>query len=174
MRALGCLASVAVVLGIASGCGEDRSSQPSSGSSEGNSTGTGAQTSAEPAGKPVATVDVSESEFKLDPPRPSVGKAGTVEFKVSNDGKVVHALEVEGPNGEKQTPAIRPGRSATLKVDLGKAGSYEWYCPVGDHKQRGMKGAIKVAGGGSGGSTSTEDSGGDGTDDSGGGGTGGY
>ena len=110
-------------------------------------------------GGPTATVAVSETEFKLAPANPKVDKAGVVEFKVKNDGKIVHALEVEGPNGEVKTKGIQPGSSATLKADLSKAGSYEWYCPIDGHKDQGMKGEIRVAGGG-GGSTTTEDSGG--------------
>ena len=33
-----------------------------------------------------------------------------------------------------------------LKVDLDKPGRYVWYCPVGDHRERGMKGTITVKG----------------------------
>jgi plastocyanin len=105
------------------------------------------------------TVKVSETEFKLNPANPSVGKTGKVKIQVTNDGSTTHALEVEGPNGEVKTAPIQPGKSATLNADLSKAGSYQWYCPIGNHKAMGMKGTIKVAGGGSGG-TKTDDSGG--------------
>ena len=103
---------------------------------------------------------MSETEFKLAPANPKVSKAGVVQFKVKNDGKIVHALEVEGPSGEVKTAPIQPGKSATLNADLSKAGSYQWYCPIDSHKAMGMKGKISVAGGGSGGSTTTDDSGG--------------
>jgi uncharacterized cupredoxin-like copper-binding protein len=102
-------------------------------------------------------VRVSETEFKLDPANPTVEEAGTVEFDVANDGKVVHALEVEGPKGEVETEEIQPGRSATLEVDLSKPGSYVWYCPIGNHRELGMEGRITVAGGGSGGTSTSED-----------------
>jgi uncharacterized cupredoxin-like copper-binding protein len=82
-----------------------------------------------------------------------------VAFKIKNDGEIVHALEVEGPKGEVETEAIQPGKSATLEADLSKAGSYEWYCPIGNHRQQGMGGRISVAGGGSGGATTGDDSG---------------
>ena len=108
----------------------------------------------------VDTVNVSETEFKLDPANPKVAKTGTVEFKATNDGKIDHALEVEGPDGEVKTPTITPGKSAEIKVDLSKPGRYEWYCPIDGHKDQGMKGTIVVAGGGSGGTTTSEDSGG--------------
>jgi uncharacterized cupredoxin-like copper-binding protein len=119
--------------------------------------GTGTEGEAAPAaGAPVATVKVGETEYKLDPSKPKVAKAGTVEFDVQNNGQVVHALEVEGPSGESETESIQPGKSAKLKVNLNKAGTYEMYCPIDNHKGRGMTGEVKVAGGGSSGGESGE------------------
>lgn len=111
--------------------------------------------SGEAAGSPVETVNVSETEFKLDPANPRISSAGLVEFRVSNDGQTVHALEVEGPSGEAKTADIQPGESASLKVDLSKRGSYEWYCPIGNHRDQGMEGEITVAGGQAGGGSTT-------------------
>jgi uncharacterized cupredoxin-like copper-binding protein len=129
------------------GCGDDDEGRVDvSGGTD--TTGTGTSTEAAPTGTPVATVKVAETEFRLSPQNPEVARAGVVEFKVVNAGKVVHALEVEGPDGEVETDRIEPGSEATLKADLGKAGRYEWYCPIGDHEERGMKGEITVAGGG--------------------------
>ena len=169
---LSILSIAAVAVLALAGCGDDDERagdvtiQEGDTSTAGTET-TGTETAA--SGKPVETVAVSETEFKLDPANPSVAKAGVVEFKVTNDGKVVHALEVEGPNGEVETEAIQPGKSATLKADLSKAGSYTWYCPIGNHEAQGMKGKIKVAGGGSGGGgTSTTEDEAETTEDSGG------
>lgn len=109
-----------------------------------------------------STVKLSATEFKFAPSGPSVKKPGTVTFKVTNDGQAPHALEVEGPGEEKETPTIQPGKSAALKVNLSKEGSYEFYCPVDGHKQQGMTGEIKVGSGGSA-SSSSDDSGGGGS-----------
>lgn len=49
---------------------------------------------------PVATIDVRETESKLDPANPRIDKPGVVEFRVENAGQTVPALEVEGPEGE--------------------------------------------------------------------------
>ena len=46
---------------------------------------------------------------------------------------------------------IQPGDKTELTVDLDE-GTYEIYCPVGDHKDRGMVGTLTVGGGGGGGS----------------------
>lgn len=108
------------------------------------------------AAKPVDTVEVSETEYKLDPADPQVSKSGVVEIRVGNNGGVDHSLEVEGPDGEAETPTLPPGDSASLKVDL-PAGEYTWYCPIANHRELGMEGTITVEGG-SGGSGGSGDS----------------
>lgn len=94
------------------------------------------------------TVKLSETEFKITPARPSVKEPGTVTFEVTNDGRLDHSLEVEGPNGEAETDTIPAGGTATLEVDLDEAGTYEMYCPIGNHRDMGMEGEVSVAGGG--------------------------
>ncbi len=110
------------------------------------------------AGGSTGAVKLSETEFKIDPANPAVKKAGSVTIDVTNDGQITHALEVEGPSGEAKTQPIDAGQSAKLTVDLSKAGTYEMYCPIGNHKAMGMKGTIVVAGGGSGDSASEDSS----------------
>jgi uncharacterized cupredoxin-like copper-binding protein len=96
------------------------------------------------------TVSISETDYKLDPSDPTV-QAGTVSFRVTNDGGVDHNLEVEGPEGEAELERdVAPGESGTLTVDLSTPGGYEFYCPVGDHRDRGMEGEITVTGQGGG------------------------
>jgi plastocyanin len=129
------------------GCGDD-----------GDDNGGGGGSSS--GGSNAGAVKLSETDFKITPANPSVDKPGKVTFTVSNDGQTVHALEVEGPGEEKETDSIDPGQSTTLEVDLDKPGTYEFYCPIGNHRQMGMAGEITVAGGGSsssGGTKSTEE-----------------
>ena len=144
---------VAVLAALAvAGCGEKHET------TTGGASGSGSA----PAG-----VTVSETEFKLSPASPQVPNAGPVTFQVKNDGTTTHALVVQGPNGAVKTGAIAPGKTATLKADLGKAGTYQMYCPIDGHKDKGMKGEIKV---GSGGASSGGSSGGSGSSSGGGGG----
>src|SRR5687768_11988577 len=111
--------SVAAVCTLAlAGCGEDREGDvkvEGGTDTAGSATGTSAETtptSTEPAsaptGKPVETITVSETEFALAPANPKITKTGLVEFVVKNDGKIDHALEVEGPAGEAETDTIAP------------------------------------------------------------------
>jgi len=111
----------------------------------------------ESAGDPVATIEVEETEYELDPASPAVQSAGLVKFEVTNAGEIDHALEVEGPDGEVETEEIAPGDTATIEADLNKPGSYRWYCPIADHEERGMDGQIVVEGGGSGGGSSSQE-----------------
>jgi PQQ system protein len=97
-----------------------------------------------PQGPPSATINVRETEMRIDPKDATIDKPGVVEFKVQNAGQVTHALEIEGPAGEVETEEIPAGESATLRANLNKPGKYKWYCPVGDHEGQGMTGTVTV------------------------------
>jgi uncharacterized cupredoxin-like copper-binding protein len=95
---------------------------------------------------PQQTVRISEKEFSLTPSAVNVGQPETVAFQVTNDGQIAHKLEIEGNGIEQETETTPPGETATLTVQLSKAGSYEMYCPIDGHEDKGMKGSIRVAG----------------------------
>src|SRR5262245_45718408 len=98
-----------------------------------------------PEAKPTpATVKVDLSEWKVRL-SPAVIPPGPVEFQVSNAGTIPHAFEVEGRGIERETSQIKPGGTATLRLDL-RAGRYEAYCPVGknSHKMLGMLNHLTV------------------------------
>jgi len=151
-------------------CGSD---DDDSGDAGGSGTSADTAEQAPAPSKSEKTIDISEVDFKIEPATVQVAKPGTVTFAVSNDGQAPHALEVEGPGGEQETKELAAGQSAELTMDLSEEGTFEMYCPVGNHRQMGMEGEIVVgAGGGSASSDDSEDEGSD--DDSGGGGGGGY
>jgi uncharacterized cupredoxin-like copper-binding protein len=146
LLALGVAATVA--LGATACGGDDESTQATTSTRETTqekTSGGAAKTEAAGAGKPT-TVKVSETEYKIEPANPEIAKPGTVRFAITNDGSQVHSIEVEGPKGEKQSGVLQPGQKGTLQVDLSKPGSYEWYCPIANHKQLGMEGEIVVKG----------------------------
>jgi plastocyanin len=69
--------------------------------------------------------------------------AGQVEIDFSNESQLPHAVEIEG-NGVEETTEIVTGQDAPpLTVDL-KPGTYDFYCPVGDHRAEGMEGTLTV------------------------------
>jgi uncharacterized cupredoxin-like copper-binding protein len=86
---------------------------------------------------------ISESDFTLTPPTVTIDAPGTYTFEATNDGGVDHALEIEGNGIEEVTDTIAPGESASVTVDL-ETGTYEMYCPIGNHRDLGMSGEVTV------------------------------
>ncbi len=92
----------------------------------------------------VAIAEVSLVDYALAVDQPRVGRAGIISFEATNDGLVRHALAVDAPAGRVRTGALRPGERTAFAVRL-PPGTYKWYCPIGDHEQRGMVGRLRVA-----------------------------
>jgi uncharacterized cupredoxin-like copper-binding protein len=101
--------------------------------------GGGSKTTAEPSttSASVKTIVVEETEFKMVPSLSRV-KLGTYKFEGVNKGTIPHVLELEGPGLENETGTIAPGETATIELVLRTPGKYELYCPLDDHKQKGM------------------------------------
>jgi uncharacterized cupredoxin-like copper-binding protein len=134
--------AVAIPLTVsACGGGDDTSDTSAATTAESTSTET-STTAAGGGGGAGGTVDISETEYKLDPSDPTVS-AGKVTFNLTNDGGTTHNLEVEGDGVEEESDDIQPGQSTSLSVDL-KPGSYEIYCAIDGHKDLGMEGTLTV------------------------------
>jgi plastocyanin len=88
------------------------------------------------------TISISETEFALDPSEATVA-AGPVTIDVTNDGSIVHNLEVEGDGIEEVTADLQAGDKDTLELDL-PAGTYEMYCNIDAHADQGMEGELTV------------------------------
>jgi plastocyanin len=69
--------------------------------------------------------------------------AGQVEIDFSNDSQLPHAVEIEGNGVEETTETVTGEDAPPLTVDL-EPGTYEFYCPVGDHRAEGMEGTLTV------------------------------
>jgi FtsP/CotA-like multicopper oxidase with cupredoxin domain len=96
--------------------------------------GTAVATSGGPA------VEVSLSEFKIDPMMPTVSAGGSL--KVTNAGSAPHNLTIEGT--ELKTPDIEAGKSVPLDVSSLAPGEYTIICAVPGHEGAGMKGMLHV------------------------------
>jgi plastocyanin len=153
VRARALLAVLALALAVAGCEAKEEAPAPSE---------QGAQ---EPAGEPVATVEVSETDFALDPADPTVPEPGVVEFVATNDGQAPHSIEVEGPDQEFVSDTIQTGESTTLRAEL-PPGEYAWYCPIANHRELGMDGTVTVeeGSGSSGGSEEGSSAGGGSSD----------
>jgi uncharacterized cupredoxin-like copper-binding protein len=98
-------------------------------------------------GASIKTIKITETDYHLAPSSVQVDVPGVYTFHVVNNGNLTHALEVEGEGVEAKTDDISPGSSADLEVEVTKAGSYEVYCPIGDHRKLGMEARLTVRGG---------------------------
>jgi uncharacterized cupredoxin-like copper-binding protein len=130
------LAIVALALPAAlGGCGDDEDEETAT------TPATEADGAAETGGG--ETVDISLVDFAIEPDQVEA-RSGAVTFDVSNDGETLHNLEIEGDGVEEELPEdLQPGQSGTLELDL-QPGTYEMYCPVGNHADMGMVGELTV------------------------------
>jgi plastocyanin len=138
MRKLLVLIAVAAPLALAA-CGEDDDETTTAATEEATTT---TEASGGAAGGGGETVEISETEFALEPPEATVA-AGEVTFAVTNDGSTTHNLEVEGSGVEEVSETLEPGASTDLAVQL-EQGTYEMYCAIGTHREQGMEGEVTV------------------------------
>jgi plastocyanin len=147
MRRITWLLALVLAAGVlaAAGCGGDDSGGGDGGSSGGTGTSSSSSSSSSSSGGGSKTLTVTADPggaIKWDKTSLNA-KAGKVTLKLVNDSAVPHAIEVEG-NGVEQATKIISKSNAAVTVDL-KPGKYEFYCPVGNHKQLGMKGTLTVS-----------------------------
>ncbi len=93
----------------------------------------------------AGSVELTATEYKFDPSTVELAKSGEMTFTLVNDGQVTHALEIEGQGIEEESDEIEGGATTALTVDL-EPGEYEFYCPVDDHREKGMEGTLTVGG----------------------------
>ena len=153
MRFRRSLPVMVAIIGVSvAGCG---SNDKSTASSPSTSTVTATQstpTTPAPSTKPSANIAASLAEYTIKP-TPSVGKAGHVTFRVTNDGQRVHEFVViktpkpagslmKGSEADEsgavgEVADLPPGGSKTLKVRL-VAGHYALICNLPGHYASGQ------------------------------------
>lgn len=106
----------------------------------------GGSTTSAPSTAPASgsSVAVTESEFSITLPSNTM-KVGSYTFTVTNKGQFAHNLTIDGPGvKDKATPTLSPGSSGDVTVNLQK-GTYEFYCSVDSHKDKGMDDKVQVS-----------------------------
>jgi plastocyanin len=100
------------------------------------------------------TGKVSATEFQFAPSTLTVTVGQPVTWTVSNDGTLPHDLRVQvGSQTVDAAPGdanIAPGSTATFNYTFTAPGTYEFWCPVGSHRDRGMVGTLTVVAAGAG------------------------
>lgn len=98
-------------------------------------TGTGATMAGQ-----IVRVGLTEWSVTLSP---ATIKPGTVRFEIMNTGQNTHAFEVKGQGVDIRSKDVPAGKSDTLMANL-KAGTYQTYCPLDAHAEKGMKATLTV------------------------------
>jgi uncharacterized cupredoxin-like copper-binding protein len=146
--------TVVGALGLA-GCGDDDDIGGSGGSQEsaadgggygsrdggqdgeakagGGSGGTTLRISADPGG------DLAFNKTSLSA---NAGKV-TIAMKNPSSATAPHAVEIQGQGVEEESETVEPGGTARVSATL-EPGTYEFYCPVGNHADAGMEGELTV------------------------------
>jgi len=106
----------------------------------------GGSTTSTPSTAPASgsSVAVTEAELSITLPSNTM-KVGSYTFTVNNKGQFAHNLTIDGPGvKDKATPTLSPGSSGDVTVNLQK-GTYEFYCSVDSHKDKGMDDKVQVS-----------------------------
>lgn len=110
-----------------------------------SSKGGGSGTSQPATGGSAAgtAVQVTEKDFSISLAR-STFTPGSYTFEVTNDGPSSHNLTVNGPGVDNTaTSTLDAGSKGNVSVTFQK-GSYELYCSIPGHKERGMDLTVHV------------------------------
>src|SRR4051794_2142223 len=103
------------------------------------------------------TLNVVEKEFSISPGTLTISKPGTYTINGVNKGQASHAIAIDGQGVDETGPTVGPGSTSSITVKITEPGDYELYCPVGSHRQAGMKGTLTLGSGSSGGGMTTDD-----------------
>jgi plastocyanin len=137
-------AALALVL---AGCASSQTASPAAAptSAKAAPTASAATSSSAAASSSGTEVKVTMTEFALQLSQQSFSP-GTYTFTADNAGKFPHTITIKGPGVENQSAGgpLQGGQSGALTVDL-QPGTYEIWCPVGEHKAKGMDTTITVA-----------------------------
>lgn len=107
-------------------------------------TGTAASTTgatADGGAVKTVTINVSSSNFKFDPTTITVKKGDRVRVTLNNTGGT-HDWVVDEFNAK--TKQITGSGTDTVEFVADQAGTFEYYCSVGTHRQMGMVGKLIV------------------------------
>ncbi len=93
-----------------------------------------------PPGDFLVPVRLSNFEIEVAHTPP----AGELTFQIENEGDQRHAFAIEG-NGVNETLVtdVAPGSTETATIEL-EPGTYTVWCPIGDHRERGMEAQLEV------------------------------
>ena len=142
MRRLTILLVLAMLAVAGCGGGDEKSSSSSSSSDTATPTATATEAASGGSGENLALA-ADPSALKFDKTE-LTAKAGKVTITMDNPSDIPHAVEIEGNGVEEEGKTVGKGEQSIATADL-KAGTYDFYCPVGDHRAEGMEGKLTIS-----------------------------
>jgi len=96
---------------------------------------------------PVRRVEVTARDFRFTPNRLFAEPGETLIVSLRNAGTHPHSIAFELPGGTQglRRP-LQPGETARVSIKVPRrTGRFVYYCPVADHRARGMQGMLDVS-----------------------------
>jgi plastocyanin len=121
----------ALVLGVAA-CGGDDEGDGGNGGGGGGGGGSAVELTL--AANPDGELAFEQSELQATP--------GEVTINFTNEASIPHNVSIEG-NGVDEASDTISSDTTSLTVEL-EAGTYTFYCGVGNHRSAGMEGTLTV------------------------------
>lgn len=128
---------------LASGCGGDDNDNSSSSAPAKPKTAAKAPASSSGGGGTQLALAADPNGKIAYDKKTLTGKAGTNTINFTNASQVPHAVDVEGKGVDKETKTFQGGKASLTLKNL-KPGTYEFFCPVADHREEGMKGTLTI------------------------------
>lgn len=145
-RALLAVVPAVAAAAFAVGCQGQSPSQPSKPGPAAPSTPAAKAPAAaeDPTGAREVTVEATN--FKYEPAEIKAAPGEKLKVTLVNKGESGHSIGIRLPSGDKELEKIvAAGKSGSMIVTApDKEGSYPFYCPVGNHEDKGMKGSLVV------------------------------
>jgi plastocyanin len=93
------------------------------------------------------TITVEGSDFKFNPATITVKKGETVKITLKNtdasdEFEIKHDFVID--ELDVQSPEIGEGETTTFEFVADQAGTFEYYCSIGEHRAMGMFGTLTV------------------------------
>lgn len=87
-------------------------------------------------------IQVTASEYFFLPSTIIVDKGDRLTVTLRNAGKMPHNLVFEGLGVATKT--VQKGQSDTIEFTASEAGTFSFYCSIGNHRDLGMEGSLEV------------------------------
>lgn len=95
-----------------------------------------------PANQATREVTVSGNEYSFSPSSLTLTKGETVKVTFKNIGTLPHDLIIDELGVATKT--LKGGEMDTVTITADKAGTYKFYCSIGNHRAQGMEGTATV------------------------------